>query len=212
MIPSKTVHANKNTGSTDPMKPNPKIVIVIPAYNEAYHIGDTVTRIHRVASSVIVVDDGSSDETAQLARAAGAFVVHNTQHQGKGVALTYGFALARTQNPDVVVTLSGAHAVPVQMFEVILPILTCQVDIVVGSRTIQETFPFGVLRRWFNTFIGFAAGVTVTDSLSNFRAFSAHALEVLSFQSPLFPELELQFIARDHNLRTAEVPITFASG
>lgn len=211
MAQSQSEHAKNTLGTTPPIKPNPKIVIVIPAYNEAHHIGDTVARIHRVASSVIVVDDGSSDETAKVAQEAGAFVVQNTQHQGKGIALTYGFQVARTQKPDVVVTLSDVHAIPAQMFDVILPILTAQADIVVGARTIHETLLCRVLRRWFNAFIGFAAGVTVTDSLSNFRAFSARALEFLSFQSPLFPELEIQFIARDHNLRTAEVPITFAS-
>ena len=79
-----------------------RILAVIPAYNEERFIGSVVLKTCQVASTVIVVDDGSTDATAQIASAAGAVVVRRTQNQGKGAALNTGFQVARDYLPDAV--------------------------------------------------------------------------------------------------------------
>src|SRR5690348_8499845 len=81
------------------------IVAIIPAYNEERFIGSVVLRVQQYADVVIVVDDGSIDATAEVARAAGALVVCHDHNQGKGVALNTGFRQAREFAPDVVVTI-----------------------------------------------------------------------------------------------------------
>ena len=72
-----------------------KAVVIIPAYNEERFIGSVVLKTHKYSDTVIVVDDGSTDATAEIAQAAGAIVVRHEQNQGKGVALNTGFRKAR---------------------------------------------------------------------------------------------------------------------
>ncbi len=193
---------------------NPNIVVVIPAYNEARHIQTTIARVQPFASTIIVVDDGSSDDTADRAQCAGALVVQHTENQGKGIALMTGFKKAHDYNPDVVVTIDadGQH-IPDEIPRVIAPVLQQQADIVVGSRYLEQTSDVPMHRIWghyvFNLLTNYASGVHLTDSQSGFRAFSSKALDHLSFQSSSFSvESEMQFIANAYNLRITEVPIT----
>ncbi len=192
----------------------PKVVVVIPAYNEERFIGTTVLQARKFSDTVIVVDDGSKDATADVARLAGAIVVQHQQNSGKGVAVETAFRKAREYNPDVVVMMDadGQHVAD-ELPRVIKPVLDGEADIVVGSRYLEPTSDVPVHRvlghRVFNTLTNQASGVNVTDSQSGFRAFSARAFQVLSFRSDGFSvECEMQFLAREHALRVAEVPIT----
>ncbi|MDA8219852.1 MAG: glycosyltransferase family 2 protein [Dehalococcoidales bacterium] len=191
-----------------------KIVIVIPAYNEERFIGSVVLKALKFGDTVLVVDDGSSDETAEIAAAAGAIVVQHAVNSGKGVALRTAFRKARELGADVVVTLDadGQH-LPEEMAMVAAPVLRGEADIVVGSRYLERTSEVPSHRIWghavFNLITNGASGVTVTDSQSGYRAFSAKALTALSFHSNGFSvESEMQFLARENGLRVAEVPIT----
>lgn len=85
----------------------PMILALIPAYNEERFIASVVLETKKYATHVIVVDDGSSDRTAELALAAGAQVVGQPKNMGKAQALNAGFRAARLLNPDVVVCLDG---------------------------------------------------------------------------------------------------------
>ncbi|NJN66296.1 MAG: glycosyltransferase [Chloroflexaceae bacterium] len=192
----------------------PRIVVVIPAYNEERFIGSTVIQAMKFAYRVIVVDDGSKDATVEVAKLAGALVVRHEKNQGKGVALTTGFKKARLFAPDVVVTLDadGQH-LPTEMMRVAAPIIENTADIVIGSRYIEQNSEVPVHRvlghRVFNLLTNQSSGMSTTDSQSGFRAFSGAMLESLSFQSRSFSvECEMQFIAQDKGLRVAEVPIT----
>ncbi len=201
--------------------PRVTVVVVIPAYNEEKRIANTIEKVREFVTDIIVVDDGSSDNTAEIAQQAGVTVIQHPQNQGKGVALTTGFRKARELfNPDVVVTLDadGQH-VPKQMPFVMAPILRGEADIVVGSRYLSEPPPDGpasnvpvhrIYGHWFfNLLTNKTSGVDLTDTQSGFRAFSSRALEFLNFESNSFGvECEMQFIARDYDLKTTEVPIT----
>jgi DNA-binding response OmpR family regulator len=192
----------------------PAISVVIPAYNEERFIGSMVLKAREFADCVIVVDDGSIDDTAQIARTAGAVVLQHETNKGKGAALNTGFAKARELFPQVVVTLDadGQHS-PEEMTTVVEPVLAGKADIVVGSRYLNHTPQVPRHRRWghwfFNYFTYSISGISSSDSQSGYRAFSPKAIEAISFHSNGFSvESEMQFIANQKNLKLVEVPIT----
>jgi glycosyltransferase involved in cell wall biosynthesis len=191
-----------------------KIVALIPAYNEERFIGSVVLKARRYAQTVIVVDDGSTDATAQVAAAAGAVVFEHAANQGKGVALNTGLHLARDHAPDAVVMLDadGQH-LPEELALVVAPVLEGRADLVIGSRYLERSSQVPRHRVWghwfFNTLTRLASGTASTDSQSGYRAFSPAALETVSFSSNGFSvESEMQFIAHENCLRLVEVPIT----
>lgn len=191
-----------------------RIAVVIPAYNEERFIGSVALKALQHAGTVIVVDDGSSDCTAEVAADTGAVVVKHLHNQGKGAALNTGFRLALQYMPEVVVMLDadGQH-LPEELFAVIQPVLEGCADIVIGSRYLDHTSQVPRHRiighQVFNWLTARTSGMRSTDSQSGYRAFSPAALEKISFHSNGFSvESEMQFIAHELGLRLVEVPIT----
>ncbi len=190
------------------------VVVIIPAYNEERFIGSVVLKLLRYPVAVIVVDDGSSDETAAIAKAAGANVIRHARNLGKGQALNTGFSAARSLKPEAIVMIDadGQH-LPEQLPEMVRPVLAGEADIVIGSRYMKR--PEGVPRHrvighwFFNQATRLASGVAVSDSQSGYRAFSPKAYNADLFHSSDFSvESEMQFVAREHGLKVVEVPIT----
>ncbi len=195
------------------------IVVVIPAYNEARFIGSVVLQARCQARWVIVIDDGSTDDTASLAKAAGATVLTHEQNRGKAAAIRTGFHYVRSlirqgKAIQVVVMMDGdgqhqARDIPT----LTQPILAGEADIVVGSRflSVRSAIPrwrvFG--QKALTLATNWSSGYPLTDSQSGFRAFSPAVLELLNFESEGFSvESEMQFLARQRNLHIVEVPIT----
>jgi len=188
-------------------------VALIPAYNERRFIGSMVLAVRQFVDLVVVVDDGSSDNTAEIAQHAGATVVRHTLNQGKATAVNTGFSFIRGMAPRAIVMIDGdgqhcADDIPA----VLAPILDGHADVVIGSRflRVKNTIPAyrQVGQHGLTIMTNLASGVSVSDSQSGFRAFSARALEQLSFSQGGFSiESEMQFQAREHGLRVAEVPI-----
>jgi glycosyltransferase involved in cell wall biosynthesis len=192
------------------------IVAVIPAHNEERFIGSVVLKAQQHADTVIVVDDGSEDATAEIAEAAGAMVVRHAQNLGKGAALNTGFRAARPLHPDVVVVLDadGQHAAQ-QIFLLAKPVLEGQADMVVGSRFMSDNGSVPAVRalglRAMTLLSNLGSGVPLSDSQTGFRAFSPSALDEINFSANGFSvESEMQFLARQLKLRTVEVPISCA--
>lgn len=193
---------------------SPRLVAVLPAYNEERFIGSIVIKTKELVDQVIVIDDGSTDMTAIIAQAAGALLVKHPKNMGKGVALNSGFLKARQLGASIVVTIDadGQH-LPEQICSVIAPIEAGEADIVIGSRYLELHSEVPRHRIWghkaFTFLTNQASGASVTDSQSGYRAFSARALEMVSFLSNGFSvESEIQFIASENALRLVEVPIT----
>jgi glycosyltransferase involved in cell wall biosynthesis len=192
----------------------PRIVAVIPAYNEERYIGSVVLKVRHYVDAVIVVDDGSMDSTAEIAQAAGAIVLRHEGNRGKGVALNTGFRRAGELDPDAIVVLDGdSQHLPAEMPSILAPIVRREADIVVGSRYLvgKGGVPRG--RSWghraFTFLTNVTSGVRVTDSQSGFRALSPRALAAVILSSDGFSaESEMQFLAREYDLRMIEVPIT----
>lgn len=195
-------------------KDRPRLVAVIPAYNEERFIGSVVLRTRELVDSVVVVDDGSRDATAEIAEAAGATVVRHKENLGKGAALNTGFQTAGEMEPGAVVLLDGdgQHRTE-EISRVLSPILSGEADVVVGSRYLKRcgAVPFHRVlgHRVFTFLTNLASGTRITDSQSGFRAFSSDAVNVLTICSTGFAvESEQQFQARDLGLRVVEVPIS----
>lgn len=191
-----------------------KVVVVVPAYNEERFIGSVVLKIKQRPVEVVVVDDGSIDGTAAIARAAGAQVIHHSANLGKGAALNVGLQRARELNPDAIVLIDGdGQHLPEELPRLVWPVLTGQADITVGSRYLRNTSNTPLQRRLGHKLINLAtsltSGVYVSDSQSGYRAFSPRAYEHIRFRSDGFSvESEMQFIAHEMGLRVQEVPIT----
>lgn len=194
--------------------PLANVVAVIPAYNEERFIASVVLRTLRYARHVIVVDDGSSDHTADLAEEAGAHVIRQPQNGGKAKAMNAGFQAALAYNPASVVCLDGdAQHEPADLLEVVRPVLEDGVDVVIGSRflDIENTAPGWrqVGQNALTAVTNMTSGVHLTDSQSGFRAFSPAALKKLRFDTGgLAMESEMQFLLAQSDLRVTEVPIS----
>jgi glycosyltransferase involved in cell wall biosynthesis len=209
----KEIVTHPTNGSKNTLR---KRIALIPAYNEARFIGSVVLQTHCYVDQVVVVDDGSTDKTAEVAKAAGAFVLSMDQDQnmGKAKALSKGFEHIKKLKPTAVVMIDGdGQHNPSQIPNLLAPIEADEADMVIGSRFvgIESEIPKWriVGQHALTVATNLASGVHSTDSQSGFRAFATHVLPLLDFRAKGFSvESEMQFIAREHKLRVAEVPIS----
>lgn len=188
-----------------------KIVAVIPAYKEATQIADVLTRTRSFVDEMIVVNDGSPDETAEVALKNGARVVSHVINRGLGAAIGTGFAFAKKRGADVVITLDadGQHD-PAEIPKFIEAVKG-GADVVIGSRMIsREGMPWyrqaANLLGNISTLVLF--GAYVTDSQSGFRAFSRAALNKIEIKTNRMEvSSELIAEAKHHGFKIVEVPI-----
>jgi glycosyltransferase involved in cell wall biosynthesis len=187
---------------------------VVPAYEEERRIGSVVLQVKPYVDQVLVVDDGSHDDTAGIAYAAGALVIRHDHNEGKGCALNTGLMRARQLGAMAVVLIDGDGQHQAEEIPILLgPILRGEADVVVGSRYLhaQAQVPrHRVLgHKALNWLTSIVSGVHLSDSQNGFRALSRRALEAFWFSSQGFSvESEMQFLIRQHGLRFAEAPVT----
>ena len=189
-------------------------IALIPAYNEERFIGSVVLQTLKYVDRVVVVDDGSVDDTALIAEEAGAEVLSLPENMGKARAVSKGISHIRRLRPTAVVMIDGDGQHDAKQIPTMLaPIEEGKADMVIGSRFvgIKSEIPrwriFGQHALTIATNV--ASGVHTTDSQSGFRAFSSEALPYLDFYAEGFSiESEMQFIAGEQGLRLAEVPIS----
>ncbi|MFW9830293.1 MAG: glycosyltransferase family 2 protein [Candidatus Thorarchaeota archaeon] len=189
-----------------------RICVVIPAYQEARAIDQVVQITQQYCSTVIVVDDGSTDNTGDIAQKSGAIVLRHATNQGKGAALRTGFNFALKHQCEIIVTLDGdlqhnPHSIPH-----FLDRIKQGHDVVVGSRhaTQSEEMPFA--RKLSNLITTQALRVLfkvpVTDSQSGYRAFKRRVLEVVKVRDNGFSaETEILIDAQRAGFSIAEVSI-----
>jgi glycosyltransferase involved in cell wall biosynthesis len=198
----------------------PSLFLIIPAFNEARVIRDTLRNLPpRVAGvdsiTVVVVDDGSSDATADEVLASGdprVVLLRHAINRGLGGALGTGLAYARQHKADFVVTYDadGQHA-PEDIGNVVAPLVAGQADAVIGSRLLQpKGMPwYRVVGNWGLNVITFIIfGMWTTDSQSGLRGFTRPALDKIEVRMDRM-EVSSEFIKeiRRCRLRYQEVPI-----
>jgi glycosyltransferase involved in cell wall biosynthesis len=190
------------------------VTVVLPAFNEEVSIGSIVLLTRNYSDNVIVIDDGSSDRTAEIARKAGAHVIVHDVNKGKGAALKTGFEAAADLGADIIVTMDsdGQHN-PAEIPNLVAPIIDGYAEMVNGSRYlagIDKNTP--VYRRVGQTILDTAtnmnSGLKITDSQSGFRAFAASTKDVFRFNAKgMAIESEMLADAGRSGLRIKEVEI-----
>ncbi len=190
-----------------------KILAAIPAYNEDVAIGSVVLRCRPYVREVLVVDDGSDDETATVARLAQASVIQHLTNRGKGAAVQAAIAYARTNGFDVMVLLDGdGQHDPALIPELLGPITRGEADIVVGTRKLSTShMPLHrrVGQKVLDLLTSYGSKTSVTDSQCGFRALSRAAIDSLDLDANDFSiESEMIIDAQEKNLRVVEVPIS----
>ena len=191
-----------------------KVAVIIPALNEEQAIGQVLAEIPRdVVADVIVVDNGSTDRTAEVARAAGARVV-TEERKGYGSACLRG--MVELREPDIIVFLDGDHSdYPEELPALIAPIVEDRADLVIGSRALgeRERGSLTPQQLWGNRLACFLLRVIYrhryTD-LGPFRAIRYRSLMELGMCDRDYGwTIEMQIKALKRGLRVAEAPVRY---
>jgi glycosyltransferase involved in cell wall biosynthesis len=198
------MHSNDN---------NIKLVAIIPCLNEERFIGDVVARAIKHVDKVIVVDDGSNDNTAKVASQSGAEVISHGTRQGAGAATRTGFNAAIKYGAEIVVSLDGdGQHNPDEIPDVVKPVLAGKADLVIGSRflctaevPVHRKFGIDAITWLYN--VGHKE--KIVDGQSGFRAYSRKALEVIKITYPGFGfSIQTLVQPRKNKLKITEVPIS----
>ena len=197
-----------------------KLVVLIPAYNEESNIENAVLSIPRKIQGideikVLVVDDGSTDKTAELALNGGADkIVSHKQNRGVGATFMTGIRNAIQMAADIVVTIDAdSQFDSKQIPELIVPILNSQFDVVVGSRFLSYT-PKNIPKiksvgnKIFSKLVSWLVGQKFTDSQSGLRAYSREALLNISIVSDFTYTQEVLIDLKFKGLQIGEIPVS----
>jgi glycosyltransferase involved in cell wall biosynthesis len=193
--------------------------VIIPSYNESENLPDTLARIPRQERPdlrVIVVDDGSSDGTAEVAHRHGAdVVVSHQRNMGLGAALRTGLAAANELDAKAAVYVDAdGEYLPEQIPDLLAPIIAGEADYVLGSRYLGKRQRQRVVRLLSNlVFTGLlrlASGRRITDGQTGFRAFSRRALACAEIIHDYNYAQVLTLDLLKKGMRMREVPITYS--
>ena len=195
------------------MKNSHSAAVIIPTLNEEQSIGKVIADIPDWVDDIIVVDNGSTDRTVEVAIAHGARVVPQPE-RGYGAACLAG--IDALQQPDIVVFLDGDYSdYPEQMDMLVDPIIAGEADMVIGSRVAGKSergalTPQAIFGNWLSCkLMRLFWGVRYTD-LGPFRAIKRSALEFLEMQDRNFGwTIEMQIKAAQRGLREKELPVRY---
>ena len=191
-------------------------IACIPAYNEEKVIGSIVSKCLEHVDKIIVCDDGSTDDTAKLAKQAGAIVISHNKNQGYGAAITTLFDYARKENAQIMITLDGdGQHNPDQIPLLINAIIDHNVDVAIGSRFLNDTENVSRYRKTGIKIItsasNYGTNFKVTDSQSGFRAYSKDAIDAIHpTEKGMAASTEILLKISNKGLSVAEVPITIS--
>lgn len=190
------------------------VLVAVPAYNEEVAIASVVLRAQTLTDQVLVVDDGSSDDTAKVAEMAGAIVRSHERNRGKGAAIRTIFEFAQDRDVEAVILLDGdGQHDPRNIPDVVEPVLAGECDVVIGSRYVDGDRTETPLYRRFGQRVLDAltpgsGESALTDTQSGFRALSLRAIEELSISTDgIGVESEMISKASENGLELGEVPV-----
>jgi len=191
-------------------------IACIPAYNEENHIADVIKKSLLYVDQVVVCDDGSTDDTAKIAKSAGAIVISQS-NQGYGAAISTLFDYARRNNAKIMVTLDsdGQHN-PEQIPLLLDAIITHGVDVSVGSRFLGDTEASGYRKagiKIITSAANYGTNLKISDSQSGFRAYSRKAISTIHpTEQGMSVSTEILLKISNKGLSLAEVPISIIYG
>jgi len=190
------------------------VTVLLPGYNVARHLAGVVEglREHLPEASILLVDDGSADDTAQTGRDLGLTVIEHEVNQGKGMALRTGFAAAVEDGADAVITMdSDGQHLPVETLRFVAA-WQQGADVVVGDRMADnDNMPW--LRKRTNEFtsavISMVAGAKIPDTQNGYRLFDSKVLRAVELESRRYDlESEILIRAARRGFSIAAVPVS----
>lgn len=197
-----------------------RLAVIIPAYNEERVLAGVLGSFQREVASLpintepIVIDDGSTDKTATIARKLGVRVVSHHINLGLGGAISTGFLIAKREGHDALVTIDsdGQHSAK-DLIRVMSELMNNSADFVVGSRWLRDSPGVPIHRRIgnkyiMNTLTKAFTGMNTSDSQSGLRGFSRRAIELIEL-NPQRMEISTEIFAqaKKHQLSYREIPI-----
>lgn len=195
-------------------KSKQEVVIAIPCFNESGKIGEVIEKIRKEGyQKIIVVDDGSSDNTFDIAKKAGAMVLRHSVNRGKGAATQTAIDASKLLNPDIVITMDGddQHD-PKDIKKLVDELVNKKVDYVIGSRLLGNsgiTFSRRIINIIGRLVTYAFYGIYVSDSQTGFRAYGRKALAVVNSTCDRY-EFESDTLGQLHKAKMTftEVPIS----
>ena len=210
-------HQRSHNLSADPIaKVDLRECVIVPAFNEERSIASVVRAIRAALPSchVLVVNDGSQDATATVARAAGATVLSLPVNLGIGGAVQSGFRYAKVHDFDIALQIDGdGQHDPSEAHLVLEPVRTGRVEMAIGSRWLGRgdyAAPAGRRSgmRMLAAVVRWRTGQVFTDTTSGFRAVGRRGIELFSAEYPTdFPEVEAIILAKKTGLTMEEVGV-----
>ncbi len=190
-----------------------ELTIGIPAFNEEKNIASIIINLKKIATKVIVCDDGSTDSTAMIAKELGAIVIEHHKNQGYGAAIRSIFLKAKEIESKILVTIDADGQHDVKDIEKILkPIKDDKCDIVIGSRFLDDVQNVPTYRKFGINVITKITNASIKDSLSDsqsgFRAYNKKVIESISpSETGMGVSTEILIKASNKNFKIGEVPI-----
>ena len=194
-----------------------KTLVIIPAFNEEETLRGVILGIRSFLSQadILVVNDGSTDSTAKIARQEGVFVLEHPYNMGIGTTMQTGFLYALRNGYDIAIQVDGdGQHNPGFLPSLIKPLLSGQANLVIGSRYLSDGgFKSTLLRKIgikiFTCLVWIFTRKRATDPTSGFRAMDRRGLELFSEDYPSdYPEVEALITAYKKGLRFEEIPVT----
>ncbi len=192
------------------------ILVIIPAFNEEKNISKVVhsvkSEMHNV--DIVVIDDGSIDNTPVLAKKAGAKVIKLPFNLGIGSAMQTGYIYAKENNYNIAVQLDGDGQHDAKyLSSIISPVLNGTADMVIGSRYVNQTaYKSKALRRagmlFFSGLVTLLTGNPIKDTTSGFRAINRKVIDYFSQKYPTdYPEVDVLIRLHKKNFKILEIPV-----
>lgn len=199
------------------MQSTSDILIIIPAFNEAKTLRRLVAEVRKCSpqSDILIINDGSSDQTKQEAIQSGAFLVNLPFNLGIGGAVQTGLKFAERYDYKIAIQLDGdGQHDPRYVNQLTEPVVSGKADLVIGSRFLghPEGFQSTAARRlgirFFSKLLRALTGFSISDPTSGFRAFNQKAIFAFAHDYPVdFPEPESIILAKLHRLNVLEIPV-----
>ena len=199
-------------------KINPKVLVIVPARNEEKSLSMVLNELREKApfADIIVVNDGSTDRTVEVARKHDVKVLNLPINLGIGGAVQTGFKYAARKGYDIAVQVDAdAQHDPCYLNSLITPLIEGKADIVIGSRYLNnDQVELPTIRtigiKYFSWLTSKIIGYKITDCSSGYRALNTKAISLFSESYPIdFPDAEALVIAHKAGLKITEVPVKF---
>lgn len=194
---------------------NPRILAIIPAFNEEKSIHSVIRKLKDCSSvDILVVDDGSHDKTAERAAQEGVTVIRLPFNLGIGGAMQTGYMYARNNNYDIAIQVDadGQHD-PEYLEKLIKPVIDGKCDMAIGSRYVRRTaYKSSISRRagmvFFSWLIHLLTGNIIKDTTSGFRAVNKKIIEYFADNYPTdYPEVDVLVRLYKKGFQMLEVPV-----